>query len=63
MYISPRLPRFDRGESTLIRGGGFPVLAFALCALLAMAGTLLLGAYGITVPECVENLAAACTVP
>lgn len=64
MYISPRLPRFDKGGPKLRHGGRLPLLAFALYALLAMAGTLLLGAYGITAPElCMEDLAAACVAP
>ena len=62
MHVSPRPIRPPEDDSAPSRGGPRPVLAFILCALLAMAGTLLLARHGGTAFQCGED-PAACNTP
>ncbi len=59
MHISPRPVRPEAEDPAPDRRGRFAVLAFILCALLAMAGTILLAKYTGIVAQCGE-IPAAC---
>lgn len=63
MYIDHRPIRPAEDDPTPRRGGPLPVLAFALFASLAMAGTILLDRYGAGTPlRCGED-PADCGMP
>ena len=63
MYIDPRPIHPAKTELVPARGRLLPVLAFALCSVLAMAGTVLLGQSGVAVPECGLDPASTCSGP
>ncbi len=63
MYIDPRPIRPCETELAPPRSRLLPTLAFALCSVLAMAGTVLLGQCGVAVPECGVDPASACGGP
>ena len=50
MYVSPRPPR-PATRLAPARGGLIAVIAFALCSVLAMAGTVLLGECGVVTSQ------------
>lgn len=60
MYINYR--RSDAGKDRLARYQRrfLPVLAFAFCSILAMAGAEVLREYGLKVPWCIENPDSLC---
>lgn len=62
MHVSPRPIRPPEGDPAPPRGGLRPVLVFALYAVLAVAGTLLLARHGRTPFYCGED-PIACGVP
>ena len=63
MHISSHPIRRPENESVPRRGPLFPVIAFALCSILAMAGTIALRKFGMSVPWCGEDTASACIGP
>ena len=62
MYVSPRPIRLPVHDVPPLRRDLFPLLAFALYVLLAITGTLLLGARAGTAFQCGEA-SAACIGP
>lgn len=62
MHVSPRPIRPPQDDPLPVQGGSRPVLAFALYALLAMAGTLLLAWHGDETCQCGED-PTACSAP
>lgn len=62
MYVTPRPIRPPQNNPLHLRGGSRFMLAFALYALLAMAGTLLLAQHGGAALQCGED-PTACGVP
>lgn len=62
MHVSPRPTRPPQDDPAPLQGGSRPVLAFALYAVLAVAGTLLLARHGGAAFQCGED-PAACGTP